>query len=264
MRLRNTTSIMRARRSRRGFTLMEMLIVVAIIAVLVAIAIPIFTAQLAKARKAADDANCRAAKALASVECMSEYDGKFSAKTPDEWVTYVTSEAGTIPLTGQLDGSTLTCSYNDSSITFVYGGSGSGTSGGSVVLTDSSGKKHTFTGKDWDTLKAGHTNGMNVAQGTVLTDGTGTYVVSWNDWIAGDLTNMTLAQAVSNGANLIRITNDTKILTSADTVTKYGNQVWPSEVAAGTICYMNGSYYLAPGTINVNTFPPGGWVAITM
>ena len=34
----------------KGFTLMEMLIVVAIIAVLVAIAIPVFTNQLEKAR----------------------------------------------------------------------------------------------------------------------------------------------------------------------------------------------------------------------
>ena len=43
-----------------GFTLMEMLIVVAIIAVLVAIAIPTFTASLHKARVAADWANLRA------------------------------------------------------------------------------------------------------------------------------------------------------------------------------------------------------------
>ena len=37
----------------KGFTLMEMLIVVAIIAILIAIAIPTFTAQLEKAREAA-------------------------------------------------------------------------------------------------------------------------------------------------------------------------------------------------------------------
>lgn len=43
----------------KGFTLMEMLIVVAIIAILIAIAIPTFTAQLEKAREAADIANIR-------------------------------------------------------------------------------------------------------------------------------------------------------------------------------------------------------------
>ena len=49
--------------NKKGFTLAELLIVVAIIAVLVAIAIPIFTAQLEKAREATDAANIRAAYA---------------------------------------------------------------------------------------------------------------------------------------------------------------------------------------------------------
>ena len=43
----------------KGFTLAELLIVVAIIAVLVAIAIPIFTNQLEKAREATDIADAR-------------------------------------------------------------------------------------------------------------------------------------------------------------------------------------------------------------
>ena len=47
--------------NRKGFTLAELLIVVAIIAVLVAISIPIFHAQLRKARLATNQANGRAA-----------------------------------------------------------------------------------------------------------------------------------------------------------------------------------------------------------
>ncbi|MDO4395172.1 MAG: prepilin-type N-terminal cleavage/methylation domain-containing protein, partial [Clostridia bacterium] len=56
--------------NRKGFTLAELLIVVAIIAVLVAIAIPIFTSQLEKSREATDAANIRAAYAQASVEVL--------------------------------------------------------------------------------------------------------------------------------------------------------------------------------------------------
>ena len=46
---------------KKGFTLAELLIVVAIIAVLVAVSIPVFTNQLEKAREATDAANIRAA-----------------------------------------------------------------------------------------------------------------------------------------------------------------------------------------------------------
>ena len=47
----------------KGFTLAELLIVVALIAVLVAISIPIFTSQLKKARVAVNQANARAGEA---------------------------------------------------------------------------------------------------------------------------------------------------------------------------------------------------------
>ena len=57
------------KKNNRGFTLAELLIVVAIIAVLVAIAIPVFTSQLEKARESADLANVRSAYG----ELMSEY-----------------------------------------------------------------------------------------------------------------------------------------------------------------------------------------------
>ena len=54
---------MRKLKKQNGFTLVEMLIVVAIIAVLAAIAIPVFSAQLEKSREATDVANIRAAYA---------------------------------------------------------------------------------------------------------------------------------------------------------------------------------------------------------
>ena len=57
--------------NKKGFTLAELLIVVAIIAVLVAISIPIFTAQLEKSREATDAANLRAAYAEQSAALLT-------------------------------------------------------------------------------------------------------------------------------------------------------------------------------------------------
>lgn len=50
---------------KKGFTLAELLIVVAIIGVLVAVSVPVFTAQRRKAVDAVNKANIRAAKAMA-------------------------------------------------------------------------------------------------------------------------------------------------------------------------------------------------------
>lgn len=61
--------------NKKGFTLAELLIVVAIIAVLVAISIPIFTSQLEKARDATDQANIRSAYSEVVVQVL---DGTIS------------------------------------------------------------------------------------------------------------------------------------------------------------------------------------------
>ena len=63
-------------RTIKGFTLMEMLIVIAIIAVLVAIAIPVFSGQMEKAKQATDLANERGAYAAALAEWMTNDEGK--------------------------------------------------------------------------------------------------------------------------------------------------------------------------------------------
>lgn len=59
-------------RSKKGFTLVELLIVVAIIAVLVAIAIPVYSTQLEESREAVDEANLQTVKTLAQADWMLE------------------------------------------------------------------------------------------------------------------------------------------------------------------------------------------------
>jgi len=62
---------LKAKKNKKGFTLMEMLIVVAIIAILVAIAIPVFNTQLTKAKEQVDAANLRSATSMAVVDYLS-------------------------------------------------------------------------------------------------------------------------------------------------------------------------------------------------
>lgn len=91
-------------RKKKGFTLAELLIVVAIIAVLVAISIPIFTSQLEKAREATDEANIRSIYAQLSADVLTENTTSDSKKGKDVCpaaVTYtVTKDATTGNITG--------------------------------------------------------------------------------------------------------------------------------------------------------------------
>ena len=68
----------------KGFTLAELLIVVAIIAVLVAIAIPVFSAQLHKAQDATDIANCRSIYADLQADFLTNY-GSGAYTKPTQW-----------------------------------------------------------------------------------------------------------------------------------------------------------------------------------
>ena len=79
-------------KNKKGFTLAELLIVVAIIGVLVAISIPVFTSQLEKAREATDAANLRSAYAEMLAAALSD-DNTTMTKTVTQkqtvtgWVT---------------------------------------------------------------------------------------------------------------------------------------------------------------------------------
>lgn len=95
--------------NKKGFTLMEMLIVVAIIAVLVAIAIPVFNGALTKSKEAADVANVRALYAEWQVGILTENKG-----IPADKATFLKGPDG--------NGATeFTFNYADEKLTYTNG-----------------------------------------------------------------------------------------------------------------------------------------------
>lgn len=136
------------KKNKKGFTLAELLIVVAIIGVLVAISIPIFTSQLEKAREATDAANIRSQYAEVMSEAITE-GGNVSGKDlfgavelkqkKDEWQSTGLKEnlegvyqkvEGDYPKAG----GTAWVEYKDDQVILHYeggsGSSGSGNAGG--------------------------------------------------------------------------------------------------------------------------------------
>ena len=140
-------------KNKKGFTLAELLVVVAIIAVLVAIAIPIFTNQLEKSREATDAANIRSQYAEVMTDGITNGTGdintdhsKYAAielkQTKNGWQTTdlgnnLNSLFGThIEGEGPNKGGIAWVSYdskNDCAVLHYEGGSGSsgGNTGGS-------------------------------------------------------------------------------------------------------------------------------------
>jgi prepilin-type N-terminal cleavage/methylation domain len=103
--------------NKKGFTLAELLIVVAIIAVLVAIAIPVFNAQLEKSKESTDMANIRSAYAevvaqylmdnsthSATAKAAGQKDTTWEYAT-GELETMVDGTASTITITAKTSGS---------------------------------------------------------------------------------------------------------------------------------------------------------------
>lgn len=92
------------RKNEKGFTLAELLIVVAIIGVLVAISIPIFTSQLEKSRDAVSIANIRAAYAEAASSYLTGASGGNVTVTPASGTTASTAVVTGVSLKGQQSG----------------------------------------------------------------------------------------------------------------------------------------------------------------
>lgn len=147
-------NMLKKRLNKKGFTLAELLIVVAIIAILVAVSIPIFTKQLEKAREQTDIANIRACKGAISAEYLAGDIDQIDAAG----VAYVyDADTGTLKL-----GSAATAPT-------VNYGQGTETEGGSVSITMGTKDNSKYS----DNVEA---KGKYLS-GTLYSDGT--YTMSW-------------------------------------------------------------------------------------
>ena len=115
---------MKNKANKKGFTIMEMLIVVAIIAVLAAILIPTFNGALVKSKEAADVANIRAGyaelqvKMLTDNETVPTTEGDFLDKYVDATLNYngVDSAADKLTYTYDATNKTATIKYEPTKI----------------------------------------------------------------------------------------------------------------------------------------------------
>lgn len=115
---------------------MEMLIVVAIIAILIAIAIPTFTKVLEKSREASDLANIRSAYAIVMTAVIDQDTAKYEqtvdlVQKKENWVT--DSAQSSLERLGNVEGiptpngtCKVTWSDADQKVTFYFDGEGSG------------------------------------------------------------------------------------------------------------------------------------------
>ena len=119
-------------REKKGFTLAELLIVVAIIAVLVAIAIPIFTTQLEKSREATDLANVRSAYAEIMTAALTEETSVTSNSSDITYTIASPNYTAEVKLHQAIDGWTTTDA--EKAIAGVTA-TGSPTKGGKATIT---------------------------------------------------------------------------------------------------------------------------------
>lgn len=284
-------------KNQKGFTLAELLIVVAIIAVLVAIGIPIFTSQLEKSREATDLSNVRSAYAevmmaaitadnsavytgngqtiynadtgdySATVQPLKQKQNGWQTKTPLN-IGGVSSDAGNpywIGVPAANGYCKITYHVTDDYVSFEWsgidssGGSDSSGTGDSSGNTGTNGKEN-ITGSLNVTLTPYPTDGFNGTRGNVYSYEGKIYVcIISQKYEAGQ---------TPTGAyqwQFPELKKDARVLTQADMVDVGGNNMQLTNVKRGDLYTDGTNYYICHIDSTVETPPPansGHWTKI--
>jgi len=252
--------------NKHGFTLAELLIVVAIIAVLVAISIPIFTAQLDKARAAADAANVRAAKAAATTDYLTDHNDGTAV------TYYYDAENGRISTDSAAAAAFKGYGKSDSDIKTdnAEGIPNNGTAGIVSIIIDSDGTvarwissgggtsgNNGLLGKlsaslTWNDIKSRITSesGYSLLPGTLVSDGNRLFLVFGNQNWYSNKKAASMADIVAAYPQFIEeITGSTSLLPDA---TVSGDRTSDVTIPAGAIAYYKEKYYCAREKITYN------------
>ena len=129
--------------NKKGFTLAELLIVIAIMAILLAVAIPVFTTQLEKAREAVDKSAARSANSMA----YSEYMLSHQSLTEEVTYTFAEDAQGNLQILkheGATAGELTTCNGNGTLTAEIKGKSTKCSASLEVVIENGAIKSNTW------------------------------------------------------------------------------------------------------------------------
>ena len=267
------------KRIQNGFTLAELLVVTAIIAVLAAVSIPVFIAQMDKANAAVDIANVRDAKAAAIADYLTS--GKTGAAT-----YYYDAGSGTV--TTDINAAEKYSGYGKSAkdvaednaagipdengkahiVSFTIAADGTQSaawtlgSGNEPEVSTASSLTGLKASSSWASYQATFTsdyyNDCIIDPGTIVSENGINYLFySYNtQYGSNKIKNMSLADLAAENPGRIEVITSAKIVTDADiTVTQY-NSYWTNKVSAGSIYESNGIYYVAKVDITGHNIPP--------
>ena len=253
----------------KGFSLVELIIVIAVMAILTGIIAPQFLGYTDEAKRNVAIRNCRTVVKTTEVYIAETEDVLLEA--PFDVIKENSNVKGEIQSIQINSEGTITYLRYKELYTVVYEnneyviledeGNGEEPSEDGWILRDNEGMEHIFQGKlDRDEFFAlmteSESNGISIPSGTVLKDGDEYYVVGYNDWFSNNGN-----ESIGDYSNVIKLESE-NIYTENDMVESWGEMVWPNSMGKGDVCYYDGSYYIAPNTINIYTKPPGGWIKI--